>query len=381
MTSPNPQGRKVLFAASMVSMVLGSIHAFSVFIEPLESLLAASRGAVSLIYSVGLVFLTIAVLFGPAIYSRLRPTTIYIWVALLGAAGLGIASIGGRLDVVLIGYSVIFGVANGLGYGFGLQFAARANPDRSGLAMGVVTAAYALGAVVAPYGFEVVLAIGGFSWAMMALGTVVIVVGLGAAVLVAQSGARYSSAKAEQSVAKLPVGRLATLWFAYGTGVAAGLMAIGHAAGIATNAGHSGWIAAAAIAGCNLVGSLLSGWLSDRVSHRRILTVLPLLGTTALLALVGFPNLTIALLGIVGFAYGGTIAIYPAAIALMFPGEDGPRAYGRVFTAWGAAGLLAPWLAGQIYDWGGSYTQALWIAAGLGTLSAVTASRVMRRIV
>lgn len=51
---------------------------------------------------------------------------------------------------------------------------------------------------------------------------------------------------------------------------------------------------------------------------------------------------------LVGFAYGGIIATYPAAIAILFPGEDGPLAYGRIFTAWGTAGLLAPWLAGQI---------------------------------
>lgn len=372
MSPPNFQGRKVLFAASMVSMVLGSIHAFSVFLTPLETMFDTSRATVSLIYSFSLVFLTIAVLFGPAVYSRLQPATIYIWVALLGAIGAGLAGIGGSLEIVLIGYSLIFGLANGLGYGFGLQFAARANPGRSGIAMGVVTGAYAFGAVLAPYGFKVALAIGGFFSAMMALGAVVTVVGIGAAFLVAQSGAQYSDTKAEPSATTLPWGRIATIWVAYGSGVAAGLMVIGHAAEIAATAGFSGWIAAAVIAGFNLVGSLLSGWLFDRMSHRRILTILPLLGTMALLVLSVLPELTIALLGVVGFAYGGTIATYPATIAILFPGENGPHAYGRIFTAWGVAGLLAPWLAGQIYDWSGSYTPALWMAAGLGVISAMT---------
>ena len=155
-------------------------------------------------------------------------------------------------------------------------------------------------------------------------------------------------------------------------------MAIGHAAGIAATAGGSGWIAAATVAGCNLVGSLLCGWLSDKVSHRSLLTVLPILGAAALLALSVFPGLAILLLGIVGFAYGGTIATYPAAIAKLFPGQDGPRAYGRIFTAWGLAGLLAPWVAGQIYDLSGGYTYALWMAAGLGGVSALTALKTIR---
>jgi OFA family oxalate/formate antiporter-like MFS transporter len=108
-----------------------------------------------------LVFLTIAVLFGPVVYSHLKPATIYVLVAFLGIIGTGLASVADGLELVWIGYSLVFGIANGLGYGFGLQFAARANPDHKGLAMGVVTAAYALGAVLAPYGFEVALAFGG----------------------------------------------------------------------------------------------------------------------------------------------------------------------------------------------------------------------------
>jgi OFA family oxalate/formate antiporter-like MFS transporter len=377
MSSTNPHGRKVLFAASMVSMVLGSIHAFSVFLVPLEAMFETSRANISLIYSFSLVFLTTAVLFGPAVYSRLQPAIIYVWVALLGAIGTGIAGNGGSVETVFIGYSLIFGVANGLGYGFGLQFAARANPDHSGLAIGVVTAAYAMGAVLAPYGFEVALALGGFVSAMISLGSAVFVVGIGAAILVARSGVQYTDTVAASNDATLPWDRITTIWVAYGSGVSAGLMAIGHAAGIAATSGFSGWVAAAVIASCNLVGSLLSGWLSDRVSHRFILTILPILSAIALLALSAFPELAIQLLGVVGFAYGGTIATYPAAIAILFPGEKGTHVYGRVFTAWGVAGLLAPWLAGQTYDWGGGYGPALWIAAGLGTISAITARKII----
>ena len=113
----------------MVSMALGSIHAFSVFLAPLEIAFGTSRATVSLIYSFGLVFLTATVLFGPTVYSRLQPTTIYIWVAFLGAIGAGVASIADGYWLVWVGYSLIFGIANGLGYGFGLQFAARANPS------------------------------------------------------------------------------------------------------------------------------------------------------------------------------------------------------------------------------------------------------------
>ena len=241
--------------------------------------------------------------------------------------------------------------------------------------MGVVTAAYALGAVLAPYGFELALRYRDVSFALMFLGGVVLAAGVPAAALVAQSGAAFSSDASKAKSSALPQQWIAIIWVAYGAGVAAGLMAIAHAAGIAEAAGFAGWIAAAVVAASNLVGSLLCGWLSDRVLHRHLLVILPLVSALGLVGLAYLPVLAVILLGTIGFTYGGAIATYPAAIAKRFPGEDGPRVYGRVFTAWGVAGLLAPWFAGQVYDWGGSYAPALLIAAGLCSVSAVAARK------
>ncbi|MGB3146224.1 MAG: MFS transporter, partial [Paracoccaceae bacterium] len=233
---------------------------------------------------------------------------------------------------------------------------------------------------LAPYGFAHLLAVGGFAAAMAALAAAVFLVGLGAALLVARSGAVFAAIGAEPATPGGSGPGFVAIWLAYGSGVFAGLMAIGHAAGIAVAAGLSGWKAIAVIAICNLVGSLLAGVLSDRDPQRRMLILLPLLGAAALLLLVFVPGLTLLGLGLVGFAYGGTIAAYPVAIATFFPGESGPRVYGRVFTAWGLAGLAAPWLAGRLFDASGSYGVALCSAALLGLCSAVTARRFLRRV-
>ena len=52
---------RVLLATASVSAVLGSVHAFSVFLIPIEQAFGASRSAVSLTYSFALVALTVAV--------------------------------------------------------------------------------------------------------------------------------------------------------------------------------------------------------------------------------------------------------------------------------------------------------------------------------
>ena len=77
--------------------------------------------------------------------------------------------------------------------------------------------------------------------------------------------------------------------------------------------------------------------------------------------------------GLVGFSYGSIIAIYPVAIADRF-GRHGPQAYGRVFLAWGIAGLVAPWSAGYIFDCFAGYQPALLIAAAVALLSAICAA-------
>ena len=116
----------------------------------MEAAFGASRAAVSFTYSLALATLTLAVPFGHRFYAAWRPATFVSSLVLLAAGGAFIASLAPSLFVVWLGYGVLFGAANGLGYGFGLQLAAQANPGREGLAMGIVTAAYALGAAVSP---------------------------------------------------------------------------------------------------------------------------------------------------------------------------------------------------------------------------------------
>ena len=45
-----------------------------------------------------------------------------------------------------------------------------------------------------------------------------------------------------------------------------------------------------------------------------------------------------------------------------------------MITAWGVAGLLAPGVAGYLYDATGGYTLALALAAGAAVLSAIVAT-------
>ena len=108
---PLRQGLIVLTAASIVSAVLGSIHAFSVFLEPLETQFAAQRSTVSLTYSFALMALTLAVLLAPRIYGRWSAATLITVSCGMAALGAMIAAFANSLTGVWLGYSLIFGLA------------------------------------------------------------------------------------------------------------------------------------------------------------------------------------------------------------------------------------------------------------------------------
>ena len=106
-----------------------------------------------------------------------------------------------------------------------------------------------------------------------------------------------------------------------------------------------------------------------------VLSAVGLLG----LGLVNWPGPAIALLSVVGFAYGAVIAVYPYAISEYF-GELGPKVYGRVFTAWGFAGLAGPWTAGRLYDASGNYGTALAAASIIALVSTAVYLKARRGI-
>ena len=138
----------------LLSGSLGTIHAWSLFVIPLEADLGVGRGAMSTVYSVALASLTVVVLVGHPLFRHL-PGAVITTISALGAAGgLLLAAEMSSLAGLVLGYGIVFGGANGLGYAFALQRSAEATPDRRGWALGLVNAAYALGAATAADALE-----------------------------------------------------------------------------------------------------------------------------------------------------------------------------------------------------------------------------------
>ncbi len=372
------KSRLITGAASAITLVLGSIHAFSVFVPQWEEATSADRAQVSLVYSLALVSLTLAVLFGYKLYNRLSPVAMVCLSGTLSAIGLYAAAHSNSILGLYLFYGLIFGAGNGLGYGYALQLAGQAMPQQRGRAMGIVTAFYAVGATLAPVLFLALIAMAGNWLALGVASVVVFVVSLCAAIVLRRCGAGFVGESPESISALTPLLQRVRilLWLSYGAGVIAGLMIIGHAYALARWLALSPSavsIAPVAVAAGNMIGGFAAGFLADKVNSGTVLQWLPA-GSIVGLALLGWATGDVsglAGLSLVGLCYGALIAVYPVAVADIYGATAAPRIYGQIFTAWGVAGLLGPWVSGWLFDQWGSYLPSLIIAIGVSALSAV----------
>jgi predicted MFS family arabinose efflux permease len=127
----------------------------------------------------------------------------------------------------------------------------------------------------------------------------------------------------------------------------------------------------------DVVGTILSGWLTDRYDSRALLggyyalRGLSLLVLPGLIAATAHPSMLVFII-----FYGlDWVATVPPTIALCRQhfGADGPIVFGWVFASHQVGAAIAATGAGLVRDFGGDYSPA-WIAAGILCLFAAVMS-------
>jgi MFS family permease len=357
----------------LLMIALGLFHAWSLFVVPLEHRLGLSRTAISGVYSLATASFTLAMLVGHRLMRRLAPPALATAAALVAAVGLAAAA-SGSVAGLWLGYGVLFGVANGVGYGLALQVAGIALPRRPGTATSIVVTAYALGsAVLAPVLERGIGALGVLATLAVAAACTVAVGAVQGPLLAGLEVERRAAGRGSPQ----PAARHRAFWILWAgflLGATAGLLALAHAAALVEELGGSPSSAATGVtlvAAGNALGRLGGGWLADRVDARVLLAAAGGAEAVALLVSAAAPAVGVALaaLTVVGLGYGAMSTLYPVLTAHVYGPRDLARMYGRVFTAWGIAGLCGPLLGGALFDATGGYRASL-VLAGAAALGA-----------
>ena len=123
----------------------------------------------------------------------------------------------------------------------------------------------------------------------------------------------------------------------------------------------------------NIFGSLLSGWLSNYMPKRYILSIIYFSRALAVLVFIMLPitPLSSILFGAaIGFLWLSTVAPTNAIIAVMFGTRWLATLSGLAFFSHQVGGFLGVWLGGVVFERTGSYDAVWWLSILFGLLSA-----------
>lgn len=367
-----------LVAATVINLPFGTLYAFSVFLKPMEALLAATRAEMSFVFGLATVTLTLGMNFAPQLYRRVAPAPLAVACGILSAAGLWLAASASSFAQFALGYGLLFGPGAGVLFIVAQQAVNQSVATSRGLANGYVVSLYPLGAMLGAPVLGASIQAFGVRPTLAGLGVVVLAACAMAAALLRAADIRMLDASSSEA----GEGRLGRTFYlltaVFFLAAAAGLTVLSQAAAIVQAYGGAAALAVGAttfITAAVGAARIAGGWLVDHFAAARVGAGAHLCSLFGALMLSLIPTpLTAAFgLGLIGIGYGIVSGLVAGGIAQYWHKNQFGLVAGRLYIAWCAAAISLPVLAGALFDRTGSYVAAVWIAAGINVLGALIA--------
>jgi MFS family permease len=378
------------FAVMLVGF--GSAYTFSAFLEPLQRDFGASRGSVSLVFSLaGFLYFGLGVLSGP-LADRWGSRRLAVAGMVLVGAGLAAAGQARTLTQVYLAYGLGVGLGVGASYVPVLGAVQRWFVRRRGFASGLAVSGIGVGTLLMPPLAALLIDSLGWRNAYLALGALAVVVGVGMALLVeddprrrglgpdgdppppeparahaAAAGASVRDAVASRRFAGLYAACLISSFGLFVPFVHLVPYALDH--GVAP---ASAVLLLGAIGVGSTAGRFFLGGLADRIGRR---FALPLMSAGMACSLVlwavsgNFWGLALFAFGY-GVFYGGFVALLPALVMDHFGGRNIGAIIGVLYTSVAVGTLVGPTAAGYAFDLSRSYLLPIVASIGANLVAA-----------
>lgn len=384
-------GWRVVAGAFAVTLVgFGSAYTFSAFVGPLQEEFAASRGSVSLVFSLaGFLYFGLGVISGP-LADRWGSRPLAIAGMILIGAGLAIAGTARSLTTVYLAYGLGVGLGIGCSYVPAVGAVQRWFLRRRGLASGIAVSGIGVGTLVMPPLAALLIATLGWRHAYFVLGGFAVVVGVAMAMLLendprdrglAPDGDAVPGGTALSQPPGMTVKeaiRSPRFIALYGACLIASFglfVPFVHLVPYALDHGLSAQ-AAALLLGMIGIGStagrFLLGGVADRIGRQTSLLAM-FLGMALVLPVWAFST-TLWALAVFAFSfgtfYGGFVALMPAIVMDAFGGRHVSSIIGVLYTSVAFGTLIGPSAAGFAFDLNHSYTLPILASVGANLIAA-----------
>jgi MFS family permease len=384
-------GWVVVAAAFAVTFVgFGSAYTFSAFVGSLQRDFAASRGSVSLVFSLaGFLYFGLGIISGP-LADRWGSRRLAVIGMVLVGAGLIMASTARSLAGVYTAYGLGVGLGVGCSYVPAVGAVQRWFVKHRGLASGIAVSGIGVGTLVMPPLAALFIDAGGWRKAYLLLGGIAVLLGGGMALLIEDDPRdRGLNPDGDHLVAGAPSvsPQSSSVWEAIKTRHFVGLYAacLSCSFGLFVPFVHlvpyaldHGVAKASAVFLLGVIGigstagRFFLGGLADRMG-RQLALLCMFAGMALALTIWAFSTL---LWGLVAFAftfgvfYGGFVAILPALVMDYFGGRNVSGIIGALYTSVAVGTLMGPSAAGFAFDRNHNYTLPILIAIGANIIAA-----------
>lgn len=369
------------FAVTFVGF--GSAYSFGAFLLSLQHDFAASRGSVSLAFSLaGFFYFGLGVVTGP-LADRWGARHLAVFGMLLTGLGLATASVARSLTEVYAAYGLGVGLGIGCSYVPAVGAVQRWFVRRRGFASGLAVSGIGVGTLVMPPLVSLLIETLGWRETYLALGIFAVLFGAGMALLIEDDpgrrglgpdGDRLQSDALPTEAVGASVGKAITSPRFVGLYTACFICSFGlfvpfvHLVPYALDHGvtpSAAVLLVGAIGIGSTVGRFLLGDAADRLG-RPLSFLLMFVGmglafVVWLFATSFWPLAAFAL--VFGVFYGGFVALAPAVIIDYFGARNASSLIGILYTSVAFGTLIGPSAAGFAFDLSGSYTLPILLSA------------------
>jgi MFS transporter, OFA family, oxalate/formate antiporter len=388
--SESPKRARYPVLGTLMMLCIGNVYAWSVFRKPLEAAYGWTAREATIPFQLSIAVFAIAMIFAGRWQDRSGPRPVAMTGGILIGLGFILSSFfGSTLAGLCIAFGIVAGCGMGGAYVTPLATTIKWWPDRRGLMTGLVVMGMGAGSIIGGIGGPLLIDRVGILNTFLIFGVAfgVVITGCGAFLRVPPAGFRppgwtppvvqqSANAPAAMRADYAPGEMMKTLsfyllWASFLIGAGVGLMVISQVSPIGQEmAGLSPVVAGGAVtilAIFNGIGRPAFGWISDAIGRKNSVLLAFAIEIAALvLVLPRVDSFAMLALGVsmVGFAYGGFLALMPAITADFWGTKNLGLNYAWVYCAWGAAGVLGPVVGVEVRASTGAWTNAFYILAG-----------------
>ena len=370
-----------------VHLCIGSVYAWSVYVNPIQEQLNWTLTDVTITFSIAILFLGLsAALMGKFVEKNGPRVSALIAASLfgLGTMGSGLAILMESKMLLYFFYGVLGGCGLGIGYISPVSTLVKWFPDKRGMATGLAIMGFGFASAIWGPTIKILIESVGIANTFFILGAMYFVVMFLSALYLQTPPANYMPEKYKEKIEKgatkikkdlamlglneaVKTPRFYGLWIMLFLNITCGIAIIGVASPLLQEVVGISAIAAAAAVGLmgifNGAGRIFWAALSDYLTRPIVYIIF---FATQAVAFYMLPSITdIIVFQIVLYfimsCYGGGFASIPAYIGDIFGTKELGAIHGYILTAWAAAGLVGPLIISRVKDITGSYSQTLYV--------------------